>query len=56
MSEKPMVIDIHAKALDYFYEIKGIDPFADDMNVSATTATILYMLLENKEEDENESI
>lgn len=56
MSARVITSDIHTKALDYLYEIEGIDPWANDIHKPATVATILYMLLENKEEDENESI
>ena len=49
--ERETVIDIHAKALDYLEEVKGIDVEATDEHIAATSATILYLLLIDKEGD-----
>lgn len=56
MPEKPTVIDVHTKALDFLYEVEGIDPWANDIHKPATVATILYMLLKNEEEENNETV
>lgn len=56
MSKTITTLDIHMKALDYLDEIKELDAEATDGNIAATTATILYMLMSDKEENENESI
>lgn len=56
MPKEPTVIDVHAKALDFLYEVEGIDPFAREEHLPATAATILYMLLKNEEEENNETV
>lgn len=56
MPKETLVIDVHMKALDILEEIKGIDALAtEEDHIPATTATILYYMLTDKEE-ENESI
>ena len=51
MAKETTTLDIHMVALDILYEVEGIDPLALEDHLPATVATILYMLMDKKEED-----